>query len=107
MLGMRKRRNAEIEMPKVRPRGSESRRAESRAAVVRAQWSVYCLMPHHWRLIAWPREDGNPARGMQWLTTAHLRRGTPTAELEALRPSVERGMPYGGATRQKQIAARP
>jgi len=34
----------------------------------------YCLMPSHWHLVLWPRQDGQLSRFMQWLTTTHLRR---------------------------------
>ena len=33
-----------------------------------------CLMPNHFHLIVWPREDGDLARWMQWLMTSHVRR---------------------------------
>ena len=35
---------------------------------------AYCLMPNHGHLVLWPREDGDLARYMQWLTTTHMRR---------------------------------
>ena len=35
---------------------------------------AYCLMPNHWHLVLWPRQDGQLARYLQWLTTTHLRR---------------------------------
>ena len=31
-------------------------------------------MPNHFHLVAWPREDGDLSRWMQWLLTAHVRR---------------------------------
>ncbi len=34
----------------------------------------YCLMPNHFHLVAWPREDGDLSRWMQWLLTSHVRR---------------------------------
>jgi putative transposase len=34
----------------------------------------YGLMPNHWHLVLWPREDGDLARFMQRLTTTHVRR---------------------------------
>ena len=34
----------------------------------------YCLMPNHFHLVAWPRQDGDLSRWMQWLMTAHVRR---------------------------------
>lgn len=35
---------------------------------------AYCLMPNHFHLVLWPREDGDLSRFMQWLLTAHVRR---------------------------------
>lgn len=35
---------------------------------------TYCLMPNHFHLVLWPREDGDLSRWMQWLLTAHVRR---------------------------------
>lgn len=34
----------------------------------------YCLMPNHFHLVVWPREDGDLSRWMQWLMTSHVRR---------------------------------
>jgi len=34
----------------------------------------YCLMPNHFHLVLWPREDGDLSRWMQWMLTAHVRR---------------------------------
>ena len=34
----------------------------------------YCLMPNHFHLVLWPREDGDLSRFMQWLLTSHVRR---------------------------------
>ncbi len=34
----------------------------------------YCLMPNHFHLVAWPRDDGDLSRWMHWLMTAHVRR---------------------------------
>ncbi|MFC1757268.1 transposase [Planctomycetota bacterium] len=34
----------------------------------------FCLMPDHFHLVAWPREDGDLSRWMQWLMTSHVRR---------------------------------
>ena len=33
-----------------------------------------CLMPNHFHLALWPREDGDLSREMHWLMTAHVRR---------------------------------
>jgi putative transposase len=35
---------------------------------------AYCLMPNHFHLVVWPREDGDLSRWMQWLQTTHVRR---------------------------------
>ena len=35
---------------------------------------AYCLMPNHFHLVVWPREDGDLSKWMQWLTTSHVRR---------------------------------
>jgi putative transposase len=35
---------------------------------------AYCLMPNHWHLLLWPRQDGELGRFMQRLTTMHVRR---------------------------------
>lgn len=41
---------------------------------VRVRVLAYCVMPNHFHLVAWPREDGDLSRWMQWLLTAHVRR---------------------------------
>lgn len=35
---------------------------------------AYCLMPNHFHLVVWTREDGDLGRWMQWLLTSHVRR---------------------------------
>ena len=35
---------------------------------------AYCLMPNHFHLVLWPRDDGHLSDYMQWLMTAHVRR---------------------------------
>jgi len=35
---------------------------------------AFCLMPNHFHLLLWPRQDGDLSRYMMWLTTAHVRR---------------------------------
>jgi putative transposase len=35
---------------------------------------AYCVMPTHWHLVLWPREDGDLAAFMQRLTITHARR---------------------------------
>lgn len=34
----------------------------------------YCLMPIHFHLVLWPKQDGDLSKWMQWLTTSHVRR---------------------------------
>lgn len=33
----------------------------------------WCIMPNHWHLVVWPREDGQLGRFMQRLTITHVR----------------------------------
>ena len=35
---------------------------------------AWCLMPNHWHLVLWPRQDGQLSRFMLRLCTAHVRR---------------------------------
>lgn len=35
---------------------------------------AYCLMPNHWHLVLWPREDGHLGEFMRRVTTTHVRR---------------------------------
>ena len=35
---------------------------------------AFCLMPNHFHLVVWPRNDGDLSKWMQWLTTSHVRR---------------------------------
>ena len=32
---------------------------------------AYCIMPNHWHLIVWPRQDGELSRFVGWLTLTH------------------------------------
>ena len=34
----------------------------------------YCLMPNHWHLLLWPREDGELSEVMRWITVTHTQR---------------------------------
>ncbi len=34
----------------------------------------YVIMPNHWHLLLYPREDGDLSKSLQWLGTAHARR---------------------------------
>ncbi len=46
------------------------------AAVERTETRLlaYCVMPHHWHLVVWPREDGELSRLVGWLTLTHTQR---------------------------------
>ena len=48
-------------------------------AVVR--WDMrllaYCLMPNHFHLLVWPRDDGDLSQFMRWLTVTHTQRWHP------------------------------
>lgn len=35
---------------------------------------AYCVMPNHWHLLVWPRQDGELSRFVGWLTLTHTRR---------------------------------
>ena len=35
---------------------------------------AWCLLPNHFHLVLWPRQDGDLSRFMQWLLTSHVRR---------------------------------
>ena len=35
---------------------------------------AYCLMPNHWHLVVWPREDGQLGAFLQRLSITHARR---------------------------------
>ncbi len=35
---------------------------------------AYCLMPNHWHLVVWPKEDGELSRFVGWLTLTHTQR---------------------------------
>lgn len=41
---------------------------------IRMRLLTACLMPNHFHLVVWPREDGDLSRWMQWLLTSHVRR---------------------------------
>ncbi len=34
----------------------------------------YCVMPNHWHLLWWPREDGELSEVMRWLSVTHTQR---------------------------------
>ena len=35
---------------------------------------AWCLMPNHWHMVVWPREDGDLRRFFGWLTLTHTQR---------------------------------
>lgn len=35
---------------------------------------AYCLMPNHWHLVLYPKQDGDLSRFMGWLSNTHTRR---------------------------------
>jgi putative transposase len=40
----------------------------------RTRLLAYCLMPNHWHLVVWPRQDGELSRFVGWLTLTHTQR---------------------------------
>ena len=51
---------------------------------------AYCVMPNHWHLVLWPREDGDLSTFVGWLTLTHTQRW------HAHRNSVGSGHVYQG-----------
>ncbi len=51
---------------------------------------AYCLMPNHWHLVVWPRQDGQLAKWVRWLTLTHTQR------VHAHRHDAGRGHIYQG-----------
>jgi len=45
-------------------------------AVVRFDMRLlaYCIMPNHWHLVIYPKQDGDLVKFMRWLTNTHTRR---------------------------------
>lgn len=35
---------------------------------------AYCIMPNHWHLVLWPRQDGDLSRFVGWITLTHTQR---------------------------------
>ncbi|MEK7070474.1 MAG: transposase [Patescibacteria group bacterium] len=52
---------------------------------------AYCIMPNHWHLILYPRNDNNLSEFMRWLTTTHVR------QVRAKTNSIGQGHLYQGA----------
>jgi putative transposase len=40
----------------------------------RTRLLAYCIMPNHWHLVVWPRQDGELSRFVGWLTLTHTQR---------------------------------
>ena len=40
----------------------------------RIRIAAYCLMPNHWRLLLWPRHDGELSAVLRWITVTHTQR---------------------------------
>ena len=57
---------------------------------VKMRLLAYCVMPNHWHLVLWPREDGDLSTFMGWLTLTHTQRW------HAHRHSVGSGHVYQG-----------
>src|SRR5437773_12552143 len=36
--------------------------------------AAYFLMPNHWHLLLWPRDDGELSEVMRWITVTHTQR---------------------------------
>jgi putative transposase len=57
---------------------------------VKMRLLAYCVMPNHWHLVVWPREDGDLSAFVGWLTLTHTQRW------HAHRHSVGTGHVYQG-----------
>lgn len=40
----------------------------------RVRIAAYCLMPTHWHLVLWPRQDGELSEVLRWITVTHTQR---------------------------------
>ncbi len=36
---------------------------------------AYCIMPNHWHLVLYPKQDGDMSEFMRWVTTTHGNNG--------------------------------
>ena len=63
---------------------------------------AWCVLSKHWHFVLWPRADGDLSEFMRWLQ--HVQSPQTEAELEALRRSVVRGVPFGEASWQARTA---
>ena len=60
---------------------------------------AYALMPNHWHLVLWPRQDGDLSRFVGWLTMTHVQRW------HARRQSAGAGYVYQGRFKSFPIQA--
>ncbi len=47
---------------------------EAAYARTRIRVAAYCLMPTHWHLLLWPRQDGELSEVLRWITVTHTQR---------------------------------
>jgi putative transposase len=52
---------------------------------------AYCIMPNHWHLVLYPRNDGDMGEFMRWITTTHVR------QRRAMTETIGYGSLYQGA----------
>ena len=57
---------------------------------VKMRLLAYCVLPNHWHMVLWPREDGDLSAFVGWLTLTHTQRW------HAHRHSVGSGHVYQG-----------
>ena len=55
---------------------------------------AFCLMPNHFHLVVWTRQEGDLSQWMQWLTTSHVVATIDTT----IHPGNKRGNKRGQAT---------
>jgi len=48
--------------------------AEAVQRVPGVRLCAYCLMPNHWHLVVWPRDDGQLSKFVGWLSLRHTQR---------------------------------
>ena len=51
---------------------------------------AYCIMPNHWHLVVYPKQDGDLAKFMGWLSNTHTRRW------HAIKKTIGQGHLYQG-----------
>ena len=69
---------------------------------VKMRLLAYCVMPNHWHLVLWPREDGDLSTFVGWLTLTHTQRWHAHRRAERLGESRQ---PSGKPARIGGIAA--